>query len=227
VSKPCPIGSPLAQFCAPCRPRPQLAARGGSGAAAGMPPGKSTRTRFQGWRRLLPPLACLLKAHSTDLHLIKLGETVQHASDRAITPVNTIAMRVVSAATTNGPRSFRKLSTSDSAAFCSLDLFSSLGMSEVLSGQPDAELWLIALPGPAGHCPLLPFARAAPPPRSVKKFPPPHGNQSGVGEVGQSSVSGILPDFPDARTKRDLLRRGRLSCTSSSDWGCSSRVKSM
>ena len=31
-------------------------------------------------------VACLLKAHSTDLHLIKLGETVQHASDRAITP---------------------------------------------------------------------------------------------------------------------------------------------
>jgi hypothetical protein len=47
-------------------------------------PGKSTRTRFQGWRRLqLPPLARLLKAHSPDLHLIKLGETVEHASDGA------------------------------------------------------------------------------------------------------------------------------------------------
>src|SRR5665647_2228074 len=59
--------------------------------------------------------------------------------------VNTMAMRVVSAATTNGPRSFRKLSTSDSAAFCSVDLFSSLGTSDVLFGQADAELWLIVL----------------------------------------------------------------------------------
>src|ERR1700730_9236749 len=50
-------------------------------------------------------------------------------------------------ATTNGPSSFRKLSTSDSAAFCSLDLFSSLGMSDILSAQAGAELklWLIAL----------------------------------------------------------------------------------
>src|SRR6202035_5907592 len=59
--------------------------------------------------------------------------------------VNTIAMRVVSAATTNGPSSFRKLSTSDSAAFCSLDLFPSLGMSDILSAQAGAELWLIAI----------------------------------------------------------------------------------
>src|SRR5664279_5845344 len=64
----------------------------------------------------------------------------------SLASVNTIAMRVVSAATTNGPRSFRKLSTSNSAAFCSLDLSASLGTSDFLSGQADAELWLIAVP---------------------------------------------------------------------------------
>jgi hypothetical protein len=48
----------------------------------------------------------------------------------SLASVNTIAMRVVSAATTNGPRSFRKLSTSNSAAFCSLDLSFSLGTTE-------------------------------------------------------------------------------------------------
>jgi hypothetical protein len=37
--------------------------------------------------------------------------------------VNTIAIRVVSAETTNGPRAFRKLSTSPSAIFCSADFF--------------------------------------------------------------------------------------------------------
>src|SRR5664279_664027 len=39
----------------------------------------------------------------------------------SVASVNTIAIRVVSAATTNGPRSFRKLSTSASAPFCSID----------------------------------------------------------------------------------------------------------
>src|SRR5450755_2786048 len=57
----------------------------------------------------------------------------------SLASVNTIAMRVVSAATTNGPRSFRKLSTSDLAAFCSVDLFSSLGTLDILSGQTDAD----------------------------------------------------------------------------------------
>jgi hypothetical protein len=51
--------------------------------------------------------------------------------------VNTIPMRVVSAATTNGPTSFRKLSSSDSAAFYSWDLFSSLGISDVHLGKLD------------------------------------------------------------------------------------------
>ena len=46
--------------------------------------------------------------------------------------VNTIAMRVVSAATTNGPRSLRKLSTPASATFCSSDLFSIFGIRWVV-----------------------------------------------------------------------------------------------
>src|SRR6202035_1168703 len=40
-----------------------------------------------------------------------------------VASVNTIAIRVVSAATTNGPRSFRKPPTSASAAFCWSDFF--------------------------------------------------------------------------------------------------------
>jgi Acetyltransferase (GNAT) family len=41
---------------------------------------------------------------------------------RSLASANTIAIRVVSAATTKGPSSFRKLSTSASAFFCSSDL---------------------------------------------------------------------------------------------------------
>jgi hypothetical protein len=63
----------------------------------------------------------------------------------SLASVNTIAMRVVSAATTNGPRFFRNLSTSDSAAFCSFDFFASLGMSDILSGQADAKQFSISV----------------------------------------------------------------------------------
>src|ERR1035437_1536419 len=44
---------------------------------------------------------------------------------------NSIAIRVVSAATTNGPRSSRKLSTSASASFCSTDFFAISDMPRV------------------------------------------------------------------------------------------------
>ena len=63
----------------------------------------------------------------------------------SLASVNTIAMRVVSAATTNGPRSFRKLSTSNSAAFCSLDLSCSLGTTDILSRRADVDRCLIVL----------------------------------------------------------------------------------
>jgi uncharacterized membrane protein YraQ (UPF0718 family) len=53
----------------------------------------------------------------------------------------------VPAATTNGPRSFRKLSTSASAAFCSLDLFSSFDMiAASYSSQAEPGLVMKSLP---------------------------------------------------------------------------------
>src|ERR1700730_2282389 len=66
----------------------------------------------------------------------------------AFASVNTIAIRVVSAATTNGPRSFRKLSTSASAAFCSPDLFSSFDMIAAYSSQAGPGLVMKSLPFP-------------------------------------------------------------------------------
>src|SRR6185312_13380407 len=49
----------------------------------------------------------------------------------SVASVNTIAIRVSSAATTNGPRFFRKLSTSASAPFCSSDFFVIFDMPQV------------------------------------------------------------------------------------------------
>src|SRR5450631_2742856 len=103
----------------------------------------------------------------------------------SLASVNTIGIRVVSAATTNGPRSSSKPSTSASAAFCSPDLSSSVGMTALLDWHAtDMDL------GADHTAPVLaPFTGG--PGEGVRRK---RHRANNADVVGRAAAVGVMPD---------------------------------